>query len=109
MYAKIVSFCLLSTISCFALGDIQHHNLTVGTCRSFQSGNLQIQGASEVDNQSRIITFSAVSVKEKVIDSYTAYCMAALVSGNKLRIDYLDCAGMNCAITSDTTINFYKP
>lgn len=109
MSIKMFGVFLLVTTSAFATADIQHHNFAIGTCRAFQSGDLQIQGISETDNQSRLITFSAVSFKEKVIDRYVSFCMASLASGNKLRIDYLNCTGTACVTTSDTTINFYKP
>lgn len=108
MYTKIFSIILLATTSALAKAEIQHHNFTVGTCRAFQSGDLQIQGFSETDNQSRIIAFSASAFKEKILDRYISFCIASLSSGSKLRIDYLNCTGTACVTTPDTTINFYK-
>lgn len=108
MYIKLSGVFLMITVSTFVEADIQHHNFAVNTCRALQSGDLQIQGVSETDNQSRRITFSATSFQEKVVDRYASFCMASLTSGSKLRIDYLYCTGINCETTPDTTISFYK-
>ncbi len=108
MFQKAISVLVLLSVSCYASSEQQHHNLTINTCRTLPSGDIQILGNSETDNQNRSIMFSGSGFQEKVIDRYLSLCLTSLASGSKLRIDYLDCTGTSCATTGNTSLNIYK-
>lgn len=108
MFKKIMfSLCFFS-LSCMTQAAEQHHNLSVATCRALPSGDIQILGVSDTDNQTRSVLFSTSVFKEKVLDRYLSLCLASLTSSNKLRLDYLDCTGTTCSPTTNSSLNFYK-
>jgi len=102
----ILACAILYSASAFSAEE--HHNLSVNACRALPSGDLQVRGLSSADNALRSIIFAKASFSEKIVSNFLSLCMVSLASSKILRVDYLNCDGVSCVTTNNTSLTFLK-
>ncbi|USH03705.1 hypothetical protein K6Q96_06850 [Grimontia kaedaensis] len=85
---------------------VEHINLTVDKCRVIPNGDLRVIGNS--NGITKTISLQNSTFSKDVMDRYVSLCMAGVVSGKTVRIDYLNCSDSNCTGTGNTSLELFK-